>query len=108
MGREIDEAWIQDAIERYQRLESRQAEFERAAARVDVTVHSPDGLVDVLVTADGTIREVVINDAAQGRDVRELSRSVQAAVAAAADAAGWARTKLHQEYFGELRDLRRA
>ena len=34
--------------------------------------------------------------------MRELSRAVQAAVTAAADAAGWARDRLHQDMFGEL------
>jgi DNA-binding protein YbaB len=106
MGREVDETWIEEAIERYQRIGQRQAEFERAMAKVDVTVHSPDGLVEVVVSADGTIREVVISDAAQGRGSRELSRSVQAAVTAAADAAAWARTRLHQDMFAEYPQLR--
>ena len=105
MGREIDESWIEEAIERYQRIEHLQAEFDKALAGVEVTVRSPDGLVEVVVTAEGTIRNVVISDAAQGRSTRELSRSVQAAVVAAADAATWARAKLQQEMFGEFRDL---
>ena len=29
MGREIDEAWIEEAVERYRRIEQRAAEFER-------------------------------------------------------------------------------
>ena len=60
-------AWIEDAIERYQRVERLLADFDRALAKVDVTVHSPDGLVEVVVAADGTIREVTISDSAQGR-----------------------------------------
>jgi DNA-binding protein YbaB len=112
MAREIDEAWIEEAIERYQRIESQLAEFERAAKGVEVTVSSSDGLVDVVVAADGTIKSVTINDSAQGKPVRELSKSVQSAVAAAADAATWAKEKLHQEVFGEFRplstDVRRA
>ena len=52
-----------------------------------MTVRSPDGLVEVVVGADGVIRDVVISEPAQGRPVRELSRAVQAAVTAAADAA---------------------
>ncbi len=105
MAREIDEAWIETAIERYRRLDGLLAEFERAAARVDVTVRSPDGLVEVVVGADGVIRDVAISDAAQGRDVRELSTSVQAAVTSAADAARWARAKLHQDVFGDFPEL---
>ncbi len=108
MGREIDEAWIEEAIERYQRIEALQADFERALAKVDVTVRSPDGLVEVVVSADGTIRDVVISDSAQGRAPRELSRAVQAAVTAAADAAQWARTKLHQDMFGDYKELNRS
>ena len=105
MAREIDEAWIEEAIERYQRIESLSAEFDRAVVTVEVTVGSPDGLVDVVVTADGTIRGVTISEAARGRSMRELSASVQAAVVAAADAATWARQKLHQDVFGEFRPL---
>jgi DNA-binding protein YbaB len=105
VGREVDEAWIEEAIERYQRIEHLQAQFERTLAKVDVTVRSPDGLVEVVVTADGVIRDVVISDSAQGRSPRELSRAVHAAVTAAADAASWARSKVHQETFGDFRDL---
>src|SRR5262245_26256395 len=102
MAREMDEAFIEEAIERYQRLDHLLAEFDRRAAGLEVTVRSPDGLVEVVVTADGGIRDVVIADTAQGRSPRELSRSVRAAVASAADAARWARAKLHQETFNEF------
>jgi DNA-binding protein YbaB len=105
VGREIDEAWIEDAIERYQRAESLLGEFERALTRVDVTVRSPDGLVEVIVCADGSIREVIIHDAARGIDPRELSKAVQSAVTAAAEAARWARTKLHQDMFDGFPEL---
>ena len=60
MAREIDEAWIEEAIERYQRIEARLAEFEQAVKTVEVTVRSPDGLVEVVVAADGCIRDVQI------------------------------------------------
>ena len=103
----MEEAWIDDAIERYQRAERLVAEFDRALATVDVTVRSPDGLVEVVVTADGTIRDVVISESAHGRSTRELSRAVQAAVTAAADAAAWARTKLHQDMFADYPPLDR-
>ena len=105
MAREMDEAFIEKAIERYQRLEQLLAEFDKRAAGVEVSVRSPDGLVEVVVTADGTIRDVVIADAAQGRSARELSKAVQSAVVAAADAARWARAKLHQDAFAEFQPL---
>lgn len=101
----MDEAWIERAIQSYQRMERLIADFDKALAAVDVTVHSPDGLVTVVVGADGVIKEVTIADDASNRSPRELSRSVQAAVAAAADAAGWARQKLHRETFGEFLPL---
>jgi len=97
----VDEAWIEKAIEGYQRLERLIADFEKALAAVDVTVHSPDGLVTVVVAADGQIKDVVIADEARDRSPRELSRSVQAAGGAAADAAAWARQKLYRETFGD-------
>jgi DNA-binding protein YbaB len=102
---QVDEAWIEEAIERYQRVERLLADFDKAMAKVDVTVRSPDGLVEVIVGADGAIRDVVISDAAHGRSPRDLSRSVQAAVTAAADAAQWARTKLHHDMFADFTDL---
>jgi DNA-binding protein YbaB len=105
MGSRIDDSWIEEAIERYRRIEHLQAELAKTLAGVNVTVHSPDGLVEVVVSADGTIRDVVISDAAQGRSPREVSRAVKAAVTAAADAARWARAKVHQETFGEFREL---
>ncbi len=101
----MDEAWIEQAIERYQRMERLLADFDKALAKVDVTVRSPDGLVEVIVGADGVIRDVLISEQAQGRPPRELSKAVQAAVTAAADAAKWARRKLHSENFDEFPDL---
>src|SRR4051794_39907062 len=103
MGREIDEAWIDEAVERYQRIEEGPPELDRGARNVEVTVSSPDGLVDVVVTADGTIRDVRIHGQPRGND--ELARSVREAVTAAADAAAWARQKLHGETFGAYRPL---
>ena len=82
MAREIDEAFIEAAVERYQRLDGLLAEFDKAVRGVEVTVSSPDGLVEVLVTADGTIRDVTITGALTGRTNAELSRSVRQAVAA--------------------------
>jgi DNA-binding protein YbaB len=106
MAREIDETFIEEAIERYQRLDARLAEFEKAVSTVEVTVRSPDGAVEVLVTADGTIRDVTVTGSLTGRTSADLSRSIRQAVAAAADAAAWARTTLHAETFREHRPLR--
>jgi DNA-binding protein YbaB len=101
----VDEAWIETAIESYQRLERLVADFPKALAQVDVTVHSPDGLVTVVVSADGVVKDVVISDDARDRTPRELSASVRAAVAAAADASTWARQRLYRETFGNFGEL---
>ncbi len=106
MAREVDEAFIEEAIERYQRIDAMLADFNAALSRLEVTVSSPDGLVEVLVSGDGQIRDVRITGSLAGRGTAELSRSVRDAVTAAADAAAWARTKLHAETFGERRPLR--
>ncbi|MGC9670303.1 YbaB/EbfC family nucleoid-associated protein [Planosporangium sp. 12N6] len=103
MGREIDETWIDEAVERYQRIEARLAELDRVVKGVEVTVRSPDDLVEVVVTADGTVRDVRIHGGARSNE--ELSRAVREAVTAAADAAGWARRKLHAEMFGAYQPL---
>ena len=105
MAREIDEAFIEAAVERYQRLDGLLAEFDKAVRAVEVTVSSPDGLVEVVVTGDGTIRDVTITGTLTGRTNADVSRSVRQAVAAAADAAAWARSKLHAETFGEYRPI---
>ena len=104
MGREIDETWIEQAVERYRRIDALLAEFDKAVTTVEVSVRSPDGLVEVVVTADGTNRDVRIGHV-RGQTGAELSRSVRAAVTAAADAAAWARKKLHAETFGDYRSL---
>src|SRR5688500_17054282 len=106
MGREIDEGWIEEAVERYRRIEALQAEFDEAARRLTVTVHSPDGLVELVVTATGEITDVRITGTLSGRSAAELSQSIQAAVTAAAGAARWAREKLHAEMFAGYRPLR--
>ncbi|WP_433055696.1 YbaB/EbfC family nucleoid-associated protein [Dactylosporangium sp. CS-033363] len=106
MGREIDEAWIEEAVERYRRIEALQAKFDKAVRTVEVTVRSADGLVEVLVTADGTIRDVRINGPLQNRTNESVSRALREAVTAAGDAAAWARKKLQAETFGDYRELR--
>ena len=105
MAREIDEEWIEQAVERYRRIDAMLADFDKAIKRVEVTVRSPDGLVEVLVTADGTIRDVRVDGNLQGRTNADLSRSIREAVTAAADAAVWARQKLHAETFTDYRPL---
>ncbi|WP_027645097.1 YbaB/EbfC family nucleoid-associated protein [Salinispora oceanensis] len=102
---EIDEAWIEEAVRRYRRIESLQAEFDQAVTTVEVTVRSPDGLVEVVVTAAGQITDVRFLRPLQNRQPRDIAESVQAAVAAAADAAQWAREKLHNETFTAYRPL---
>jgi DNA-binding protein YbaB len=105
MAREIDEAWIEEAIDRHRRLEALRAEFDKAVAAAEVRVSSPDGTVTVVVTAAGEITDVQIRGPVHRRSPAELSRSVQAAVTAAADAASWARQKLHDDVFSAYRPL---
>jgi len=105
MRREIDEGWIEEAIERYRRIESLRAELDEAARTFEVSVRSPDGLVEVFVTAAGAITDVRFLEPLATRTDAEVSRSVHAAVTAAADAARWAREKLHAETFGAYRRL---
>jgi hypothetical protein len=105
MPREIDEAWIDEAIERYRRLDVLRGEFEKAVAGHVVSVHSPDDSIEVLVTAAGEITDVRIRGSLQHRSAAELAREVQAVVTTATEAARWARQKLHDEVFGGFRSL---
>ncbi|MGI5147053.1 YbaB/EbfC family DNA-binding protein [Plantactinospora sp. CA-294935] len=108
MAREIDQSWVEEAIERYRRVEALRAEFDEAIRRVQVTVRSPDGLVELIVTADGSVDDVRFVGAPQVRTGPEVARSVRAAITAADDAARWAREKLYTETFGEYRRLTEA
>lgn len=105
MAREIDEAWIDDAIERYRRIDVLRSEFDKAVTAHVVTVHSPDDSVEVQVTASGDITDVQIRGSLQTRNAADLAREVQAVVTSAAQAARWAREKLYGEIFGEFRAL---
>ncbi len=105
MAREIDEAWIDEAIERYRRIDVLRGEFDKAVAAHVVSVHSPDDSVEVLVTAAGDITDVRIKGTLQNRSATELAREVQAVVTTATEAARWAREKLHDEVFGAFRAL---
>jgi YbaB/EbfC DNA-binding family protein len=105
MPREIDEAWIDEAIERYRRIDTLRAEYEKAVAAHVVSVHSPDDSVEILVTAAGEITDVRIRGSLQHRQAADLAREVRAVVTNAAEAARWAREKLHGEVFGGFRSL---
>jgi DNA-binding protein YbaB len=105
MRRDIDESWIEEAVEHYRRIDALRAQFDQAIATVEVSVRSPDGLVEVVVTADGTIRDVRFITQLQGRGTTDVARSVREAVVAAADAAAWARKKLHAETFTDYHPL---
>jgi hypothetical protein len=105
MAREIDEAWIDEAIERYRRVDALRAEFDKAVAAHVVSVHSPDDTVEVLVTAAGDITDVRIRGSLQNRTAADLAREVQAVVISATEAARWAREKVHDEIFGAFRSL---
>ena len=102
---DIDETWIEAAVERYRRIDGLLAELDRAAGRVVVSVRSPDGAVEVVATADGAIKDVRIGAGHASLSAAQLSRSVRDAVTAAADAATWARQKLHADLFGDFRPL---
>ena len=105
MAREIDEAWIDEAIERYRRVDELRGEFDKAVAAHMVSVHSPDDTVEMQVTAAGDITDVRIRGTLQNRNAADLAREVQAVVTKATEAARWAREKLHAEVFGEFRAL---
>jgi len=105
MAREIDEAWIDEAIDRYRRIDALRAEFDKLVTAHVVSVHSPDDTIEVLVTAAGDITDVHIRGSLQNRTAAELAQEVQAVVTSAAEAARWAREKLHNEVFGAFRSL---
>jgi hypothetical protein len=105
MAREIDEAWIDEAIDRYKRVEGLRAEFDKAVAAHQVSVHSPDQSIEVVVTAAGDIVDVQVHGGLRQRDTAEFSRELKAVVTSAAEAARWAREKLHAEVFGPVRSL---
>lgn len=108
MAREIDEVFIEAAIERYERIDERIAAFANASAGMEVTVQSPDGLVSVIVSVDGSIRDIDIDEQLLAASSVEVSRSVRLAVTAAADAAAWARTKLRAETFADYDPIGRS
>jgi hypothetical protein len=105
MAREIDESWIDAAIDRHRRLAQLRSEFDKAVAAHTVSVHSPDDSIEIVVTAAGEITDVRISGPLHHRSPIEFAREIQAVVTTAADAARWAREKLHGEIFGKLHSL---
>ena len=105
MAREIDEAWIDEAVDRYRRIEGLRVEFEKAVSVHSVSVHSPDASIEIVVTASGDIVDLRIHGGLRHRDATQFAREMQAVITSAADAARWAREKLHGEMFGAFRSL---
>jgi DNA-binding protein YbaB len=105
MVREIDESWIDDAIDRYRRVDELTEEYTKAVASHRVTVHSPDGSIEIAVTATGEIIDIQLKGPLYNRNPVEFASELQAVVTNAAEAARWAREKLHGEVFGKLRSL---
>ena len=106
MAREIDEAWIDEAVDRYRRLDQLRGEFEQVVASHSVSVHSPDNSIEVVVTAGGQIVDVRIAGSLQSRSADEFAREIKAVVTKASEAARWAREKLYAEFFGKLHPLK--
>ncbi|MFC7529490.1 YbaB/EbfC family DNA-binding protein [Actinoplanes sp. GCM10030250] len=105
MAREIDETWIDEAIDRYRHIEKLRADYEKAVVAHSVSVHSPDQSIEVVVTAAGDIVDVRLHGGLSHRDAVEFAREMRAVVASATEAARWAREKLHGEVFGSFRTL---
>ncbi|WP_412540805.1 YbaB/EbfC family DNA-binding protein [Longispora sp. K20-0274] len=97
MPPEYDQAWTDEAIARFERIEARQAAYERAIRAVEVIVRSPDGNVEVTVAADGEVRAVSI-DGQPRADILETLRS-------AGEAATWAREKVRAKELGDYQPL---
>ncbi|MGH3738866.1 MAG: YbaB/EbfC family nucleoid-associated protein [Micromonosporaceae bacterium] len=107
MPREIDEAFIEEAIEQYRKIDEQRREFGKAIVDVEVTVRSPDGLVEIVVTGGGEFREVTIaEEALDPRGTERLEQAVLAACQAASHAGSWARKKLYEEKFSDYEPLR--
>ncbi|MGH3714504.1 MAG: YbaB/EbfC family nucleoid-associated protein [Micromonosporaceae bacterium] len=107
MPREIDEAFIEEAIEQYRKIDEQRQEFGKAIVDIEVTVRSPDGLVEIVVTGAGEFRDVTIADEALDPDKgsEQLAQSVLSACQAASHAGQWARQKLYDENFRDYQPL---
>lgn len=100
MAGELTEAWVEQAIAFHRRHEQRQAAFDALVRVTEVSIRSPDQLVEVRVGADGTVRGVDVVGPLAGRTTVEVSRSIDAALGATADAAAWARRTLYAAVSG--------
>lgn len=106
MPREIDEAFIEEAIEQYRKIDAQRREFGKAIVDIEVTVRSPDGLVEIVVTGAGEFREVTVTDETlDPQKASELAQAMLAACQAASHAGTWARQKLYEESFGDYKPL---
>jgi hypothetical protein len=105
MPREIDDAWVEEAIAAYRRIEEKQERFAQSVERMEVSVRSPDDSVEVVVGADGVVRRVNVLGNISAMSNQDLARAIQQATSAAHDAARWARHKLHEEAFGGYETL---
>jgi DNA-binding protein YbaB len=103
MPREIDEAYVEEAIGQYRRIQALRDEYAKAAAELEVTVRSPNGLVEIVVTGAGEFRDVVITKPDQ--DAGELAKAMLAACQAVSSAREWARHKLYEEHFRDYQPL---
>ncbi|HEX5741993.1 MAG TPA: YbaB/EbfC family nucleoid-associated protein [Pilimelia sp.] len=97
----VDEAWLEEAAARHRRIGQLRAQLERAAHEIEVTVRSPDGLVEVRVTAAGSIVDVRLGAGACSRPAATLAQSIKAAVVSAIDGARWARQKIERDLFAD-------
>jgi len=107
MPREIDDAWVEEAIEAYRRIEEKQASFARSLGRLEVSVRSSDDSVEVIVGADGLVKRVTVLGQLASMSNEDLARAIHQATSAAHEAAQWARRKLHEESFGDYERLGR-
>jgi DNA-binding protein YbaB len=105
MAREIDESWIDDAIQRYKRFDQQREQYEKAVASQLVSVHSPDDTIEIVVTAAGEITDIELRGSLHHRNPVEFAHELKAVITSAAEAARWAREKLHGEVFGKLHSL---
>nr|WP_308425678.1 YbaB/EbfC family DNA-binding protein [Pilimelia terevasa] len=101
----MDEAWLEEAAARYRRIGQLRARLDRAAHEIEVTVRSPDELVEVRVTAAGAIVDVCLAAGACARPVTELATSIKVAVGSAIDGAQWARRKIERDLFVDYETL---
>jgi DNA-binding protein YbaB len=98
MPREIDEAWIEQAIERYRRFGKARQRYEEAIQAQTVEVVSPDGTVEIVVRATGDVTDVRVHPR-PGATHADLAREVHAVITNAAEAARWARSKIYDEIY---------